>query len=303
MTSMHLAGVLTPIPTPFDSRDDVDAGKLRSSLTRWLATPLSGFVILGSNGEAALLGEDESDRVVAIARDVVPKGRTFIVGTGRESTRAAIDATKRAAALGADAVLVRTPGFFKSHMTANAFVRHYTAIAETSPIPVLLYNFTAVTGVTLPVDAVAELARHPNIRGMKESNGDVTRIGELVAAVPRGFSVLAGSASTFFEALRAGATGGILALASVLPEACTRLFELTRSGRYDEAKALQQQLLPLAAFLGSTHGVAGLKAALKLVGCDVGHPRPPLVPLEPASAPELSAALSLFEEAHGHVAS
>jgi len=300
---MNLAGVLTPIPTPFDGGDEIDAAKLRSSLTRWLATPLTGFVILGSNGEAALLGEDESDRVVAIARDVVPKDRTFIVGTGRESTRATIDATKRAAVLGADAVLVRTPGFFKAQMTAHALTRHYTAIAESSPIPVLLYNFTAVTGVTLPVDAVAELAQHPNIPGMKESNGDVARIGELVAAAPQRFSVLAGSASTFFDALRVGATGGILALASVLPEACTRLFELARSGQFDEAKALQQQLMPIAKLLGSIHGVAGLKAALKLVGCDVGNPRPPLVPLAAVNVSDLSAALSLFEEAHGHVAS
>jgi dihydrodipicolinate synthase/N-acetylneuraminate lyase len=303
MTSMNLTGVLTPIPTPFDRGDEVDAAKLRSSLTRWLATPLTGFVILGSNGEAAFLGEDESDRVVAIARDVVPKNRTFIVGTGRESTRATIDATKRAAVLGADAVLVRTPGFFKAQMTAHALARHYSAIAESSPIPVLLYNFTAVTGVTLPVDAVVELAQHPNIPGMKESNGDVARIGELVAAAPQRFSVLAGSASTFFDALRVGATGGILALASVLPEACTRLFELARSGRFDEAKALQQQLMPIAKLLGSIHGVAGLKAALKLVGCEVGDPRPPLVPLAAVSVSELSAALSLFEEAHGHVAS
>jgi len=300
---MDLTGVLTPIPTPFDGRDEVDTDRLRSALARWLTTPLTGFVILGSNGEAALVDEDESDRIVAAARDVVPKGRTFIVGTGRESTRAAIDASKRAAALGAEAVLVRTPGFFKAQMTASVFVRHYTAIADQSPIPVLLYNFTAVTGVTLPVDAVAELSHHPNIPGMKESNGDVTRIGELVAAARRGFSVLAGSASTFFEALQAGATGGILALAAVLPDACTALFEAARSGRHDEAKALQQRLMPLARFLGSTHGVAGLKAALTLIGYDVGNPRPPLVPLDPAILPELSSALALFEEAAGHVAS
>jgi len=300
---MKLSGVLTPIPTPFDRDDEVDIPRLRDALAGWLKSPLAGFVILGSNGEAALLGEDESDRVVAIARDVVPRDRTFIVGTGRESTRATIDATKRAAVLGADAVLVRTPGFFKAQMTAHALARHYSAIAESSPIPVLLYNFTAVTGITLPVDAVAELAQHPNIPGMKESNGDVARIGELVAAAPHRFRVLAGSASTFFEALRVGATGGILALASVLPEACTRLFELARSGRFDEAKALQQQLMPIAKLLGSIHGVAGLKAALKLVGCDVGNPRPPLVPLAAVSLPELSTALSLFEEAHGHVAS
>jgi 4-hydroxy-2-oxoglutarate aldolase len=127
---MNLAGVLNPVPTPFDGGGDVDVVRLRLALGRWLAAPLSGFVILGSTGEAALLDEDESDRVVAAARDVVPADRTFIVGTGRESTRATVSATRRAAALGADAVLVRTPGFYKAQMTTPAYVRHYTAVAD-----------------------------------------------------------------------------------------------------------------------------------------------------------------------------
>jgi 4-hydroxy-2-oxoglutarate aldolase len=296
---MKLSGVLTPIPTPLDNRDEVDPGKLRAALTRWLATPLTGFVILGSNGEAALLDEDESDRVVATAREVVPRGRTFIVGTGRESTRAAMAATRRAAALGADAVLVRTPGFFKSQMTTDVFVRHYTAVADASPVPVLLYNFTAVTGVNLPVDSVAALASHPNIIGMKESNGDIARVSELISVTrAHGFEVLVGSAATFFEALRAGACGGILALGSVLPEACSRLFDLAVAGREDEARALQQELMPLAKFLGSVYGVAGLKAALNLAGCDVGQPRPPLVTLDATATRELAAALAPFQEVH-----
>lgn len=301
---MNLTGILNPIPTPFDDRDRVDIGRLRAALGRWLTTPLSGFVILGSTGEAALLDEDESDRVVACARDVVPADRTFIVGTGRESTRATIDATKRAAALGAEAVLVRTPGFYKGQMTVNAFVRHYTAVAEASPVPVLLYNFTAVTGVTMPVEAVAALTAHPNIHGMKESNGDVPRIAELVAAVPHGFSVVAGSASTFLEALGAGAKGGILALSAALPAACVRLLELARTGRYEEARALQARLVPLAKFFSARYGIAGLKAGLNLIGYDVGLPRPPLVPLADRTAiRELTDALSSFEEVHGHVAS
>ena len=176
---MTLSGVLTPIPTPFDLQDEVDLPRLRAALGVWLQSPLAGFVILGSNGEAAFLDEDESDRVIAIARDLVPKGRAFIVGTGRETTRGTVSATKRAAALGADAVLVRTPGFFRSQMTTEVFVRHYRAVADASPVPVLLYNYTAVTGVSLPVDAVSRLAEHANIAGMKESNGDMPRIADL----------------------------------------------------------------------------------------------------------------------------
>src|ERR1700730_2142819 len=109
MAMMSLSGVFAPIPTPFDERDEIDLARLRAALARWLATPLAGFVVLGSNGEAPLLAEDESDRVVAAARDVVPGGRTFIVGTGRGSTRATAAATRRAATHGAAPGLVETP--------------------------------------------------------------------------------------------------------------------------------------------------------------------------------------------------
>ena len=261
-----------------------------------MTTPLTGFVVLGSNGEAALMDDFECDQAIVAARDAVPRDKAFIVGTGRESTQAAIKATKRAAEHGADAVLVRTPGFFKSQMTNDVFVRHYTAVADASPVPVLLYNFTAVTGVNLLPAAVARLATHPNIVGMKESGGDVAQIADLVSLTPDDFTVLAGAAATFYPMLCVGAAGGILALASALPEPCVRLFELTRAGRHDEALALQRELVPIARLLGATHGVPGLKAALNLLGYDVGVPRPPLLPLPESIVPALRDALAHFEE-------
>src|ERR1700680_1496331 len=189
---MNLTGVFAPVPTPFDDQDRVDGARLKTAFARWLKSPLTGFVVLGSNGEAALMDEDESGRAIAIAREAVPRGRPLIVGSGAESTQAAVRAATRAAALGADAVLVRTPGFFKSQMTTDALVRHYMAVADASPVPVLLYNFTAVTGVILLPEAVARLSAHPNIIGIKESSGDIAQISELVAGTPSGFNVLAG---------------------------------------------------------------------------------------------------------------
>jgi 4-hydroxy-2-oxoglutarate aldolase len=168
---------------------------------------------------------------------------------------------------------------------------------------VLLYNFTGVTGVTIPVEAVAALSSHSNIVGMKESNGDVPRLAQLVAAVPARFRVLTGSASTLFDALGAGAAGGILALSAVLPDACVELLDLVRAGRRDEARALQHRLLPLAKLFGATHGIAGLKAALNHIGYDVGNPRPPLAPLAEAGAREVIEMLALFPETSVHVAS
>jgi 4-hydroxy-2-oxoglutarate aldolase len=293
---MKLQGVFAPIPTPFDEADRVDTGKIAVAFARWLARPITGFVVLGSNGEAALLSEDESDRVVAAAREAVPRNRPLVVGTGRESTQAAVRASKRAAELGADAVLVRTPGFFKAQMTHDAFVRHYTAVADASPVPVLLYNFTALTGVNLLPATVAQLAGHPNIVGMKESGGDVAQIADLVSSTPDGFAVLAGTTSTFYAALCVGAVGGILAPACVAPESCMRLYDLTKAARHDEARALQRRLMPIARLLGPAYGVPGLKAALRVAGYDLGMPRPPLAPVPDAAVALLVDALARLEE-------
>ena len=293
---MDLTGVLAPVPTPFDDTDRVDTARLKAAFARWVKGPLTGFIVLGSNGEAALLDEVESDRAIAVARESVPLGRILLAGTGRESTQAAIGATKRAAALGVDGVLVRTPGFFKSQMTNDVFVRHYTAVADASPVPVLLYNFTAVTGVNLLPAAVSQLATHPNIIGMKESGGDLAQIADLVNGTPKAFQVLAGSSTTFYAALCAGVSGGILALANVIPDACVRLFELFEQGRHDQARDLQRQIVPLARLLGPVYGVPGLKAALTLTGCDVGVPRPPLAPLADAGVAALRDALAQFEK-------
>jgi len=278
----QFTGIFTPITTPFRSDDTLDEAALARNVDRWMKTPLTGLVVLGSNGEAAQLDDDEADRVVAIVRDRVPAGRPLIAGTGRESTKATIAATARAAAAGVDAVLVRTPSFFKSQMTTDIFVRHYSEVADASPVPVLLYNVTMFTGVNLLPEAVSRLAAHPNIVGLKESGSDIGQIAEYVSRTPDDFTVLAGSATTFFQALCAGCDGAVLALAALLPEECVALRSLVAERRIDEARALQQRVTPLARSVGGSYGVAGLKAALDQLGYTGGPPRPPL---RPAPAP------------------
>jgi 4-hydroxy-2-oxoglutarate aldolase len=178
-----------------------------------------------------------------------------------------------------DAALVRTPSFFKPQMTSDAFVRHFTEVADASPIPVLLYNVTLYTGVNLLPDAVERLAVHPNIVGIKESGSDIGQIAEYVARTPEDFTVLAGSATTLVHALCAGSDGAILALASLMPAECVSMMTLIREKRLDEATVLQRRLMPLARSVGSTYGVPGLKAALELIGYGGGPPRPPLRPV------------------------
>ena len=270
-------GIFTPIVTPFRN-DDLDEAALRSNVAQWMRTPLHGLVVLGSNGEAALLEDAEADRAIAVVREGVPRGKALIAGTGRESTKGTIAATKRAAAMGVDAVLVRTPSFFKPQMTSDIFVRHYTEVADASPVPLLLYNVTMFTGVNLLPDAVERLAAHPNIVGMKDSGTDVAHISECINRTPGDFTVLAGAAATLFHSFCAGCDGAILAVAGVLPEMCVAMWQAVRENRIDEARELQRRILPIARSVGSVYGVAGLKAALELVGYAGGQPRPPLRP-------------------------
>jgi 4-hydroxy-2-oxoglutarate aldolase len=235
--------------------------------------------------------DDEADRVLHTVREEVPRDRPLIAGTGRESTSATIAATRRAAAAGVDAVLVRTPAFFKPQMTSDVFITHYTRVADASPVPVLLYNVAMFTGVNLLPDAVEVLSSHPNIAGIKESGNDVVVLGDLVARTPESFTVLAGSATSLFHALCAGCDGGVLALASLLPEACVDMRSLVAANRMTEARELQRKLTPLARLIGATFGVSGLKAALDLIGYEGGYPRPPLRPVNDAAIETLRAQL------------
>ena len=221
---MNLEGVFPPIPTPF-TNESVDHQGLARNVARWMQTKLAGLVVLGSNGEAPLLDDAESDAIIETVRAHVPRDRTLIGGVGRESTAATIAAAKRAARIGVDVILVRTPSFYKNVMTSDAFVRYYTAVADASPAPVLLYNVSVFTGVNLLPDAVERLAAHPNIIGMKESNADLVQLAETIARTPDDFVVLGGSAPTFYHALCAGADGGVLAISGVVPDICVELFE------------------------------------------------------------------------------
>jgi 4-hydroxy-2-oxoglutarate aldolase len=274
------------MPTPF-AGGEVDTAAITRNVQRWMAAGLGGVVALGTNGEAALLDDDEGDRVVETARQEIPAERTLIVGVGRESTRATVAAAKRAAALGADAVLARTPSFYRAHTPVHALVGHYTAVADASPVPLLLYNYAAFTGVNLAPDTIGRLADHPNIAGMKETSTDGAQFADLAAIVPDRFTVMAGSAPGAYTALCAGAGGAILAVACVRPELCLELLELTRAGRYAEALACQQRITPLARAVTTGFGIAGLKAAMDLCGYTGGDPRPPLAPLGAAAVEQI----------------
>jgi len=293
MTQMDLNGIFPPITTPFID-DNVAYDKLASNIEKWGQTGLKGFVVLGSNGEYVSLSEEEKRKVVKTVVQTAPEHMSIIAGTGCDSTRETIRLTTDCAALGAHAALVVTPHYFGGKMTEAALVRHYTAVADSSPIPLILYNVPKFTHVNLGVNIVARLSQHANIIGIKDSTGNVIQLGEYLNRVDAEFSVLVGTAGALYGGLTLGCTGGVLALANVAPDECVKLHELVQGGDYKAARQIQLRMIPVNQAVTATFGVAGLKAALDLRGYFGGEPRAPLLP---ASDDEITAIANILKEA------
>jgi 4-hydroxy-2-oxoglutarate aldolase len=266
-------------------------GRLAENLSKWNETPLAGYVVLGSNGESVHIKEEERARIIAAARKAIPSDKLLIVGTGAHSTEVATQRTKAAANLGAEVGLVLTPHYYKAQMTAEALRRHYLALADASTIPLLLYQVPRFTGLELPVDTIIELAQHPNIVGIKDSAGNLGRLGEMIRRAPSGFSVLAGSGSFFYPALTLGAAGGVLAVANLLPEECCQIYRAPQEGRYAEGRELQLKIIAVNDAVTTRFGVPGLKAALDLLGYYGGPPRSPLAYPSPQEVAEIQKVL------------
>ncbi len=216
----------------------------------------------------------------------------MIAGTGCESTRATIALTCRAAEAGADAALVVTPHYYKGRMTPDALVGHFCAVADASPIPVLLYNVPSNTGVDMDAATIARAAQHPNIVGVKDTGGNIAKMADTVRLVRPGFQVLAGSAGFFFAGLAIGAVGGVLALANIAPQQAIDIYRLFKAGRWDEAAELQRRMLPVNAAVTARFGIAGLKAALDMLGYYGGPVRPPLLAITDAERQTLRTILA-----------
>ncbi len=279
MSDLKLQGIMPPIPTSFDADGNILHDKMRANLARWFAAGLHGVVVLGSNGEYVLLDEMEKCAVWETAREAIPRDRLFIAGAGAESTVATIGLTRRAAELGANAVMIVTPHYYRGQMNGPTLIQHYRAVADASPVPVLLYNVTANTGVDMDAATIIELARHPNIAGIKDSTGNLAKMGEVIHAARPDFAFFAGSGSYILPALSIGAKGAIPALANVAPRECVALYDAFQSGDYQAAAGLQLNLIRLNAAVTSRWSVPGLKAALDELGYYGGPPRPPLLPL------------------------
>jgi 4-hydroxy-2-oxoglutarate aldolase len=288
---LRLNGIYPPVPTPFDGDGRVAPRKLTGNIDHWNRFALRGYVVLGTNGEFVLLTEQEKLHVLETARMAIPSDKLMIAGTGCESTGETIRLTRKAAEIGADAALIINPSYYKARMTPEALIHHFRTVADASPIPTVIYNMPACTGIDLTAETITQLAEHPNIIGLKDSSGNVIKLGQIHLLVGPSFQVLAGSASFLLPALSIGAAGGILALANIAPTQCLAIYQHFLEGDWNKAREVQVRIIPANTAVTRRWGVPALKTAMDMLGFYGGPVRSPLLPLSDDLKEELQAIL------------
>jgi 4-hydroxy-tetrahydrodipicolinate synthase len=287
---MQIHGIIPPVATPMQANEDLDLPRLRWFLDHLIANGVHGVFVLGTNSEFYALDEREKQEVIATAVIHVRGRVPVFAGTGAESTREAVRLTKMAQKEGASGVSVITPYFVAP--TQQEIYDHYRRVAESTSLPVVLYNNPATCGgVKIDVDTVARLAEIPNILGIKDSSGDLQNTIEYLRVVPDRFSVLMGRDTLIYSALILGAKGAVPATGNIAPKLLAEIYEAFMRGDHAASLAAQRRLHPvrLALTLGTAPG--GVKAALEVLGLSIGPSRAPVGPLPPEKMQKMKAVL------------
>jgi 4-hydroxy-tetrahydrodipicolinate synthase len=292
---MQPHGIFPALTTPFALDESISLSALTQNICRYNETSVAGYVVLGSTGESVMLSREEADAILIAAKEAASPNKLLIAGTGAETTAETIARTKRAATLGYPLAVVKTPYYYKPVYRPENYIRHYRAVADASPIPILLYSVPQFTGITLETPEILALAEHSNIIGIKDSSGVIQRVAEVVAAAPSHFSVLTGGAAVIYPALAVGARGAVLALAAALPEKCAEVYELVQTGQHEKARQLQLLLAQASRRIVGENGIPGLKYAMDLRGYGGGPSR---LPLLPPSEPHKRAIAEIIAQLH-----
>lgn len=287
-------GIVPAMATPFNKNYDIDYGALRALIGWYIESGVHGLSICGSQGEFFALDRDEHIRIMEHAVDAAGGRIPVYAGTGAVSTRAAIALTQAAEKIGVDVAMVITPSFISPR--ADELEQHFKAIAASTALPLLLYNNPPRTHLNITPSLFAQCAALDNIVGIKDSSGDVTQVIEYVRLTQGRRLVFAGRDTIILAILLHGAHGAISPAANVFPRLLVKLYDEFRAGRYDNARAISDQLAPLrmAWELGSFPVV--IKEAMALVGRDAGPTRLPILPLRPEARKELSTIIDRLRE-------
>lgn len=276
-----LKGCATALITPFKRDGSLDEERFRSLVERQVAGGVRLLVPCGTTGESATMTEEEDRRVIELTIHAARRlGARVIAGTGSNSTAAAIEYSKAAKEMGADAVLVVAP--FYNKPTQGGLYAHFRAVAEAvSPLPVVLYNVPGRTSSNISAQTVLKLAREvENIVAVKEASGNLSQIMEILRERPDGFRVLSGDDAVTLPLVALGADGIISVVSNEAPDLMSQVVNLALEGKWAEARLAHYRLLPLmeANFIESSPGP--VKAAMALMGLIEENLRLPLVPVE-----------------------
>jgi len=291
MLTRPIEGVIPPILTPFKENGNVDLDAHIFNIEKWNDTPLAGYLVLGSNGEAAYLNEAEKLKLIELTVKHAREGRLVLAGTGMESARETIALTNKAADLGADAALVLTPSYYFSRMTDEAQIRFFTEVADKASIPILIYNVPAFTHINISAHAVSVLSRHPNIVGMKDSTGNIPQLVNFQRVIDQNFDLILGTFSSWYPALTLGIRAGIFAVANCAPNECAQVQQAFDKGEHEKAREIYQRIFPVNTAVTTTFGIPGLKYACELTGYQAGYVRSPLIPLRQAEREKIQGIL------------
>ncbi|MFC4551669.1 MULTISPECIES: 4-hydroxy-tetrahydrodipicolinate synthase [Halorussus] len=288
-TSEPFSGVFPAMTTPFRTDDSIDFEQLRTDARRLEAAGVDGLVPVGSTGESATLSHDEHVEVVEAVTDVVDV--PVIAGSGSNSTREAVELSRRSAEAGADALLLISPYYNKPE--PEGMERHYRTVADEVDVPQIIYNVPSRTGRNIAVETAASLAEHDNVVGYKAASGDLGRIGEVIERTrDRDFSVLSGDDFLTLPMLSLGASGTISVAANVEPERTTALVGAARSGDFETAREVHEELAPLFRALFSETNPIPVKEAMELRDYGPAHLRSPLTRLSEEHRAELAGILA-----------
>ncbi len=284
-----MAGVFAPISTPFSEDEEVDYAALEFNMERYAAGGILGYLALGSNGENRSLSEDEKLRVLDAIVRRKGRGQVVIAGATYDAQRDTERYLKQAADIGADFGLVLSPGYFKKQMTEDVLFRYFSTLADSAPLPLLIYNAPGFCGVTVTPALAGRLSIHPNIVGMKDSAP--SGIENFLQFESPTFHVLAGSANFLFPAMMGGSVGGTVSLANTFPAFVMELFRFGQARDEQRGVPMQARVTRINNAIAGGYGVSGVKAAMNLAGFRGGIPRRPLLPLAPAQVEEMRAVL------------
>ncbi len=276
---MELRGIYVPHITPFKEDQSIDYDALRACIDFWIEGGLSGLVTLGSNGEFPYLMRSERRDLIKHVIDYVNGRVQVIVGTGAPSTIETIELSKEAVDLGADAVMIAPPYYFK--VSSEELLSHYSAILDEIDAPVILYDVPKFVGYSIEVDVFEKLVKeYSQIIGVKDSSNNILHIAELIRRIGDKISIMAGTSRVILPTLVLGGKGAIVAVANFMPKEVVRLYQSFIEGNIDEARKIQFLINEVDMLMKKYNQIAVVKAIVNLIGKPGGLPRKPILPLK-----------------------